>query len=449
MRFFLIYLALIMLLSACADSGASGQTVALTTTPPPTLSTSGTLTPIPAIPLTPLTTETSPQLTLALWWPDTLAPTDRADLTEMLNEQINSFIHNAENSADEMIEINFRIKRYTSEQGGLMPTLRTAHGVATSALPDLTLIRRSDLLAAVDAGLIYPMDGLINPFVIGNLYPAALELGQVGDHLYGLPYLVDIQHMIYTQDALDKIGDTVQTSFEDILTHDLALIMPTRRTLGLNLTFYAQYIHALHHVDEGAILPINQAALETVLTFYQSAYEAGLVDDSLLEYVSINDYASFVLNDDRFDLALITSTMYLTQRYNGRDDLHAFSIPTHDGDATGILNGWMWVVTTPNPERQALVGNFINWMMDVSRQAEFADISRTLPSQQPALQLTNAEYVPIETYHAILSNAVVTLPDGFSNLPVRAIQNALIDVLSGEKTAFEGAESAVEQTTTN
>jgi ABC-type glycerol-3-phosphate transport system substrate-binding protein len=441
MRLILIYLSLILVLSACADYGTSGQTN-VPATLPPSVSTVGTPTAIPAIPLTPLTTETpiSP-LTLSLWWPDTLAPTDRVEVTETLNQQINSFTEQLE----ETLEINFRIKRYTNEQGGLMPTLRTAHGVATGALPDLTLIRRSDLLLAVDAGLIYPMDGLVNPFVIGNLYPVALELGQVGDHLYGLPYMLDIQHMIYTQDALDTIEGTVQTSFEAVLASDLSLIMPTRRTLGLNLTFYAQYIHALNHANDGSILPVNQNALETVLSFYESAYQEGVMDSSLLEYVSINDYASFVLNDDRFDIALITSTMYLTQRYNGRDDIHAFSIPTHDGDATGILNGWMWVVTTPNPERQALVGDFINWMMDVNRQAEFADITRTLPSQQPALQLTHADYVPIDTYHAILSNAVVILPDGFSNLTARAIQSALISVLSGEATALEAAQSVVEQ----
>lgn len=442
MRFVLIYLLLTACLSACADRGASGQ-IPITPTPI-TPTTNGTPTAIPPIPLAPLTPEAPPpHLPLSLWWPDILAPTDRAEVTETLNQQISAFIDNQ----DELIDFHFRIKRYTNEQGGLMPTLRATSGVATGALPDLTLIRRSDLLTAVDAGLIYPIDGLMSASIIGNLYPSALELGQVGGMLYGLPYMLDVQHMIYTQQALDKIGDTPLTSFEDVLADGLSIIMPTRRTLGLNLTFYAQYTHALNNTftTPEELLPVNQPALETVLTFYENAFEQGLVDSSLLEYINISDYSSFMLNDDRFDTALVTSTMYLTQRYNGRDDLHAFSIPTHDGDATGILNGWMWVVTTANPERQALVGEFINWMMDTTRQAEFANLTRTLPSQQPALYLTDSDYMPIDTYHAILSNAIVALPDSFSNLTVRTLQNAFIQVLSGETGASDATESAIEQ----
>jgi ABC-type glycerol-3-phosphate transport system substrate-binding protein len=442
MRSVLTYLLLIILLSACSDT--DNPTTEPVNTDTPSIAVVGTPTTIPAIPLIPLTPEAPvPHLTLSFWWPDTLAPNDRAEVAEMLNEQINAFVANQ----DDLIEINFRIKRYSNEQGGLMPTLRATNGVATGALPDLTLIRRSDLLAAVDAGLIYPIDGLMSASIIGNLYPAALALGQVGDQLYGLPYVVDLQHMIYTQHALDSIGETPQTAFDDLLTYNLSLIMPTRRTIGLNQTFYAQYLHALNRsiIAQDELLPVNQSALETVLTFYENAYDAGLIDTSLLEYVNISDYSSFVLNDDRFDSALVTSTMYLTQRYNGRDDITAFPIPTHDGDATGILNGWMWVVTTPNPERQALVGEFINGMMDIHRQAEFANLTRTLPSQQPALQLTDPEYVPIDTYHAILSNAVVVLPDGFSNLTARAMQTALISVLSGEASAVEAAQTAIEQ----
>jgi hypothetical protein len=54
-----------------------------------------------------------------------------------------------------------------------------------------------------------------------------------------------------------------------------------------------------------------------------------------------------------------------------------------------MANAWMWVVVTDDPARQALAIEFINWMMDVARQREYAEVIFRLPSQEPALQSFN------------------------------------------------------------
>jgi ABC-type glycerol-3-phosphate transport system substrate-binding protein len=438
-RVLFCYLSLAGVLLGCSSAPNTTEPLESPTSP------SNTTTAIPTIAVTSIPTHeaTQPETqALVLWWPDTLTTIEQSEVNDLLNEQINDFVGLEENT----VEIDFRIKRYGNELGAIMPTLRSANGIAPGALPDLTLIRRSDLVAAVDAGLIYPLDGLMSASIIGDLYPSTLRLGQVDDRLYGLPYVVDVQHMIYTQDALNGLDGSLDTSFSGILNSGLEWIIPTRRTTGLNLTFYAQYINAsgvLPDNDRSA-LPLDIEALATVLNFYDDMANDGLLNPASLDYSSVNDYAALIVSGGAFDGALVSSNLFLSERYNGRDFVAA-SIPTQSGQHTGILNGWMWVVTTNNVDRQVVAGRFLNWMMDSTRQAEFAQISRTLPSQQSALQTLDRDIVPVDLYDAILNRAIIILPEPFTSTSARVMQTALMSVLTGESDAAEATQSVIDQ----
>ena len=106
-----------------------------------------TLTPAPPMTETP-TPVSSPvatvvnQPSLTIWWPDVLMPTVE-DQPLPLYEQLEAFAQ-TENG----VQVKVRVKR-VSDVGGIMATLRTAREVAPSALPDMTLLRRQDLLDAV------------------------------------------------------------------------------------------------------------------------------------------------------------------------------------------------------------------------------------------------------------------------------------------------------------
>ncbi len=444
MRLFISIVSILLILTSCVGNDTATQESQSATAP------ATTATPIPPISLTasPSTGEapTTEAQTLALWWPDTLTSIEQADINDVLNEQLNAFVL----SEEDTIELDFRIKRYGNDLGGIMPTLRSASGVAPGALPDITLIRRNDLIAAVDAGLIYPLDGLMSATIIGDLYPSVLRLGQVNDTLYGLPYVVDVQHMAYTAEALAMLDDSFDTSFAGFLNADIQWMMPTRRPNGLNLTFYAQYINASGVLpdSERGTLPLDIEALAAVLAFYETAYNQELIDPASLEYGSVNDYTALILNGGAFDGALVSSNLFLSERYSGRN-LVATSIPTLSGQDTGIVNGWLWVVTTANTDRQALSGRFLNWMMDSTRQAEFAQISQTLPSLQSALQTLDRNVVPVDMFDSILSRAIITLPEPFTSTSGRTMQAALMSVLMGESTATDATQSVIDQLSSN
>ncbi|MGV2436409.1 MAG UNVERIFIED_CONTAM: hypothetical protein LVT10_17195 [Anaerolineae bacterium] len=74
------------------------------------------------------------------------------------------------------VSVKVRTKR-VSDVGGIMSTLRTAREVAPSALPDMTLLRRQDLLDAVQRGLVQPLDGLVPTSMIDDLIRRGVTTG--------------------------------------------------------------------------------------------------------------------------------------------------------------------------------------------------------------------------------------------------------------------------------
>lgn len=443
MRSLCLALSCLLLLVACSgdDSPSAAPLTAATSAATPQNDASTPL-PTTAVTATPAIDNPPEALTLALWWPDALNPGDRAEVNDIINAQINGFVEAEEDET----QVDFRLKRYGSEQGAIMPTLRTASGVAPGALPDLTLIRRSDLVAAVDAGLVYPLDGIVSASTIASLYSPALRMGQIGDTLYGLPYLVDIQHIVYSAEALENAElTTISTAFDDVIEAGIPLLMPTRRPNSINLTFYAQYLTAGGlQPEQDQTLTLDVDALAAVLTFYEALYRAGLLDEAALDYTSINDYAAIITSGGTFDSALVSSNLYLSE-IDAENGMVAASIATADGQPTGVMSGWVWVMTTGNTERQALVGRFLNWMMEAGRQAEFAGVIRMLPSQPRALRDFPDERVPVTVYDAMLSGAIIAPPEPFATTVARTLQTAFMNVITGEESAEDAVAWVVEQ----
>lgn len=421
----LISILFMLLLVSCGGNNSSEATPTATTAPP-------TTTPLPNIQSTPLpTSEVTPtsMTDLTLWWPEPLNPLDRPEVTQLIGEQIEAFDRDEES----LIDIEFRLKRY-QDVGGIMATLRTASSVAPGALPDLTLMRREDLLTAVQSGLIYPLEGLVPSSTLGDLYGSALSLGQVDGQIYGLPYLLDIRLLAYhPEEETDPVTDW---SFDGVLDRNLPWVFTGRRTSGLNATFYAQYIDAGGTVaDASGNLTLNEDALRQVLVFYDQAVEADLLSEQVFEYASINDYLDDLISR-RIPAAVIDSTAYLRMLDQNRY-LAAAPIPTLTGNAISTLNGWLWVITTNDRDQQEVAARFLNWMMDSNRQRDYAQTIYMLPSQRSALVSMDNEQIDLNLMDTIVSSAILPLPDNVGGVLPRAMQTALTSVVSGQSTVTE------------
>lgn len=411
--------------SSCAGERAAQN--ALTTE----VIAAGTQTPtmaaqVPTVMATPTPSPTTGPIILSIWWPESFAPQDNNEALTVLSEQINAF-----QSAQSGVVVNLRLKK-ESDVGGIMATLLTASAVAPGALPDLTLIRRHDLLDAVQARLIYPLEGKISSAVVGDLYDPALQLGQVDGVLYGVPYMVEVQHTAYrpSQELINS------WSFADVLAKEISFVFPAGQTDGVNTVFLAQYI------DAGGTLPgdgsVNEQALLDVLSFYERALAAGIVNPSVVNYTTPASYTDLLLSGGA-DAGVVSSTTYLQVL---QADLAFAPIPTVSGSLISELDGWIWVLTTSSTDRQVLAAQFLNWMLNANRQGQFSEALRMLPSQRTALQ--QWESTPYATFaRDLLNRSILPLPS--SDAAVRAMQNALIAVLTGQSTAEKATEAVVSQ----
>jgi len=267
-------------------------------------------------------------------------------------------------------------------------------------------------------------------------------LGQVNGELYGLPYALQVQHVAYQGESA---ADDLTWRLEDVLARDISFVFPAAgRSGGIGDVFLLQYLAAGGSLLEDGTLSLNADALHDTLAFYEQGVRTGTISSSVLDYNSAIVYQD-QLADGVIDAGLVTSTGYLDLLASGVD-LQPAPIPTVSGQPVTVLSGWMWVLVTNDANRQALVADFLSWMLDAERQGQYTHAVHWLPSQRTALrQWDETGYV--EFLSGLLTNARLPLPEGAGGTVSRALQNALTAVLSGQATADEATAAVVQQLT--
>ncbi len=430
-RPFALVALVLLALAACAgaETDISAAQLATETTPTPSLATATQA--VPAVTPTVSPTPAGP-LDVVVWWPEALAPLDNETAAELLSEQLSAF-----QRENDDVAVEFRLKR-VEDVGGIMSTLRTGSAVAPGALPDLTLLQRDDLLIAVEAGLVQPLDARLSPALLEDIQEIGLALGTVDGQLYGLPYTLEIEHVA----TLPETPEVDRWRLDRLLAEDIPFIFAAGRTTGINDVLLLQYLSAGGALSETGSLVMDADALESTLNFYERAAEQGIVDPIVLEYVQVSDYTDLLLDGSR-GAAVVNSSLYLALADQGVR-LGVAPVPTIDGLPRTIANGWMWVLTTSDAERQARALRFLTWMLDAGRQADYARVVHMLPSQRTALrQQTDPAYAAFAS--DLLASAVLPLTESESGAAARAIQNAFVAVLTGQRTAEAAARDVMEQ----
>lgn len=412
------------LVTACTTNNVDNLAPVGTVTVAPVLTaTPSTATPIPTVEVTPQEPDS-----LTLWIPDVLIPQATDDeTTNLLNQQIADF---AAAEPDNEIAIEIRRKSSGRDAGGILPTLRSAKEVAPGAVPDVTLVNREDLLAAVQADddLVQPMDRFVSAAIISNLFTAALRMGQVEDELYGLPYTLEIQHVAYRRGSF-PLPDT---RFATVLDNQIPFLFPAQRATGLSPVFLAQYTAAGGGISQTGTIILDEDALRSTFQFYEDAVNADLISQSVTGYTRPIDYRNVML-EGQSGIALVNTQLYLGLVGEGMDYSFA-SIPTEPGIATTSLSGWMWIITATDPNRQLIASAFLEWMMNAENQGEYARALHMLPSQRTAFRgWYSDEYTAFVT--DVMENANLPLTDAPNSTVARAMQTALVGILNGDLTA--------------
>jgi len=410
----------------------------MTSEPLPTPTAAHTFTPAPTTTpeLTLQTPEAAPEggigagqraALLQIWLPEPLSPADNGAAAALWAEQIAAF-----EAANGDVEVRVRLKR-PSDVGGILATLRTASAVAPGAMPDLTLLRRADLLSAHQYRLLQSLQNRPSAPSLDDMQPTAAGLGRIDGDLYGVPYLVDALHIAYYPAFVAPESWT----FEGIFAGGVRLTLPVGRTSGRSDLLTAQYL-----AMSSAQTSLDADALLALLRFYDRAVDEGLIDPLSLDYAAPSDYRARIASGE-VRAGVASSTGFLALRAGGADVQFA-PLPTADGVLVTPLDGWVWVLTTTDADRQEAALRLLNWLMNSDRQARMSQTLGMLPSQRAALRLWNMPQ-ELENYPAFADAllAVAILPESLPAPTARALHTALIAVLTGERTAEQAAQDVI------
>ena len=359
---------------------------------------------------------------MVLWWPELLAPAEDPAVRELLNSQLDSF---QASQRDVILELRLKANEGAN---GVLATLRAASPVAPGVLPDLALMRRADMLAAARDGLIQPLDERIAPAMRDDLFPAALELGRLNGQLYGLPWLLWLQHMAWSPQRRDQ----PLASFAEMLEGATRFAIPAASPALMNDLLLAQYLAAGGRLPTSTERAADVDAWLHTLQFYEQAREQALLDPAVTTYGATADYVGLLLAGE-LDAAVIDSADWLALEAEGAR-LGYGPVPTEAGSRTATLEGWMWVLVTDSSDRQALAAPLLDWMLGSGRQSEFARSVSMLPSRISAWELLDLSPW-LEFARELLDNAVLPLTGDDEGASVNSARNALMAVLQGESDA--------------
>lgn len=379
---------------------------------------------------------------LNVWLPASLLADSTSEPYQILIEHTTQFI------ANNNLAVDYRVKA-VGASGGIMSTIRSGSVVAPGALPDVALIRRSDLIATQAPLFLQSLDTMFSSALIDDL-DNTLKIGQVnqaeGLELFGLPYFVDVLMTAYTQEN-DELDATLL--FEDLLNYGDQFLFPAGRANGLNQTVYLQYLAAGGAPARNDDLNINSNALQSILEFYESAHEQGLFADELETYNSPSAYRTDFINSTDKQFFAVFSSSELLSLLRQDSSLGVSSLPTPNNKTVTTIDGWVWVMVTPDPRQQDLAVRYLNWMMQPDFHAELARELNQLPAQQSALENSLPSNIDLIFIETLLNNAVLPLPESDGGTVPRAMQEAFIQVINGDLTAEEATQQVVEQFATD
>src|SRR5260221_4567051 len=371
------------------------------------------------------------QTPVLIWWPAELYPTQKSPAASVIAGELNGY-QKATGTT-----VTIRVKR-NDGVGSIYEALSSGSVAAPSVMHDLALKRSDDLIKAVGGKLIEPLD--LKALSMDDLYPSGFALGQVNGIQYGLPFALEVEHTVYRTAAFTS----PPRSTTDLINTGQPLLFAAATAKGVNRTFLQQYLAARGtQADSNGAPTLDAAALREVLRYYEQAVSDRIVGPTLLVYTDAAQYWPDFLAG-KINVVVIDSTTYLAQQPALANVGIEPVLMTTQVSASPIssVDGWLWVVTTPNPNRQARALSVLGWFMAPDHQGAFTQAFGVLPSRRTAFTAwTDTKYAAFAG--TLLGAKAAPPPDLIDSVVAAALQKAFEDVLSGRKTSDEATNDSL------
>jgi arabinogalactan oligomer/maltooligosaccharide transport system substrate-binding protein len=418
-----------LLMTGCgqATAGATDVPQGPTGTPPPSQPTAVPTDDAPAAPTV---------ITLTIWTTETFSPTQAITSGQILALHAANF---EANQSD--ISIQFMAKK-PHGKGGILDFLLTTQAVVPELLPDLVFIDVDELDNAVQAGLVQPLDDLLSPSLVSDLYPFARQSCTYDGRLYGLQFQADLDHLVYNTGQMT----IAPSSWPGVLSNPGPYLFPAGGQAGLvNDAFLIQYLavraQPSEGIPEGPFLDVD--AVVAVLQFYQDGVSRGIFPTNISDYHDSDECWHDYLSGEAA-LTHVSAHRYLADRGNLQASAVA-PIPAINGPGGSLSRGWVLALVTADPTRQSLAVEFMTGLMSPETNAAWNRAASYLPTRVAAL----ANWDETDSYTHFLQQQLQSarprpvMPD--YTQAAAALQEAVEDVLGGSTTPEEAAAKAIEK----
>lgn len=370
---------------------------------PVSLETTATPSPTPSFPVegnetvTPMENEVN-QITL--WLPPEFDPENGSPEGDLLNHQLQTF---SEDHPE--VTINVRIKA-TSGSGGLLDSLTTASLAATSVLPGVLILPRSDFETAARDGLLMPIELESLQSVPSEWFPYADELTMVKSIRYGLPF---------AGDALCLAYKPLQVAYPPTLWQEVTrlessvLAFPAADPQGLMALLLYMDDQGGFGQDESTVL-LDEVSLQHSLLVLSEGANTNVFPFWLTDYTTF-DQPWQALQDSNAAYAAIWTSIYLAEK---PENTTITRLPSTSDQPFTLADGWVLAFPQTSPEQFALYQTLAQYLVDVKFQSAWTEAAGLLPASEAVLSgWKNTEVSGIlleiaQSAHAVPSNLVTS-----------------------------------------
>ncbi len=367
-------------------------------------------------------------ITLTVWAAKNFTPQN-----DLVAEQLDNF-----ETANPNVKVKLYLKN-SSGQASALNYLRSAKKVAPGVLPDLVILNTDDLPYAWRENLIQPLNDKLDRTIVQDLLPAALKLGAVDGQLAGMPFELDLEHLVYNTTLITR----TPLLWTDVLSKGVSYQFPAKGRKGqLSDASLSHYLSAGARLVNAEGAPkVDEVALRDTLNFYQRALKQGIINADILN-VSESDeqWEQFLAGE--IGMVHVSAHRYLSDR-RMLNDAQPSAIPSAKGAPVTIGHGWVFALVTSDPSRQNHALKLIETFMQTDVNASWATRSAVIPARQSAFALVADD----DPYWLFLNNylqAAIPQPafEGFGQLS-RALQQAVEQVINGEASPDQAVQNAV------
>ena len=413
----------------------SAQPTALPETPVDTPGPLPDMTPIPTDQID--ATPPAPSvITITIWTTEAFTPTQTITSGQILADQVVIF-----EAAHPGVKIEFVVKKPYGK-GGILDFLLTTQAVVPALLPDLVFLDIDELGVAAQAGVVQPLNDLVSPELVADLYPFARDAGTFEGQLYALQFQANLDHLAYNTGRLT----VPPRSWPGVLSSTGPYIFPAGGQAGLvNDDFLIQYLAVRPWPDQDPDEPfLQEDNLTAVLQYYNDGVTRGVFPADILDYHTTDDCWRDYLGGEAV-LTHVSAHRYLT---NGdqRPSTAMAPIPAINGPGAAISRGWAQALVSSDAARQSLAMEFMTQLMSPEVVGAWNLAASYLPTRQAALDTWDEE----DSYTRFAGQLLQTAQprprmENYTQVAA-ALQKAIEDVITGAATPEEAAAQAIEET---